>query len=533
MRTLILLILLFSVIGGKQSYAQTQPLPNFMLIVADDMGPQLEKYGHPGARTPTLDSLANQGVLFRNAQAPGSTCSVARASIMTGTHPHTHNVRINVHEYMGPKPNFSSNELNLMQSQALPDSLATLVELLVKAGYRTGLTKKFHTASHDRYPYHEWLKGDETSEVKAFIQRAGAKPWFLMVNVSSPHRPFRLFQSVGPTPNESVFKLPGHFPNTPVIKKDWTEYLKAIQRTDAEVGIAVNSVRQLNQANKTVIIFVGDHGPPYHRGKYSTYGFGVNIPFIVSGPPDLVKKNPQGATSLVSLVDIMPTLLDYAGIAKPRGVQGVSLRPLLLGTAGAKTHDYLFSEVHHGGGSPGSALQERSIFDGRFRLIFRDHLQKRYIVPGDNREVSPWGNPVYAEIIKRKGEFPAQYAMLAQRDSDLEGNAPMAEFYDTSTDPWEVKDLWNSQNHNEDKNRLIRALADWGRETGDRYLDYAKLGGTISIHSPKTFPGSEALNGRTTSGFGITPLFEYQSEDGSLQFRDSQGRSRIPALLPQ
>ncbi len=533
MRSLILPILLFSVIGGKLSFAQPQPLPNILLIVADDMGPQLEKYGHPGPRTPTLDSLANEGVLFRNAQAPGSTCSVARASIMTGTHPHTHNVRINVLEHMGPKPNFSGNELDLMNSQALPDSLSTLVELLVQAGYITGITKKFHTASHDKYPFHEWMNEGETSPAHSFIQRAGDKPWFLMVNISSPHRPFFKYQTVGPTPDEAVIKLPGHLPSTPTIRKDWIEYLKAIQRTDAEVERVVSSIHQLNRAGKTVIIFVGDHGPAYHRGKFSTYGFGANIPFIVTGPPDLVKRNPQGSDALVSLIDIMPTLLDYAGIGKPRAIQGVSLRPLLLGNAEAKTHDYLFSEVHHGGGSPGSALQERSIFDGRFRLIYRDHMQWRYIVPGDNREVNLWENPVYAEIIQRKSEFPIQYSMLAQRDSNLEGDAPMAEFYDTSTDPWEVNDLWKSQNQTEDKNRLILALVDWARETGDTYLDYTKIEKTVSIHSRKTTTGGGELNGRTPIGFGTTPLFDYQPKDGSLQFRDSRGRSWIPALLPQ
>jgi hypothetical protein len=120
---------------------------------------------------------------------------------------------------------------------------------------------------------------------------------------------------------------------------------------------------------------------------------------------------------------------------------------------------------------PAVSLQERSIYDGRHRLVFRCHLNQNFKVPEDLINLNRWENPVYAETINRRYEFPIAYRFLAERDSDQPVKALSFELYDRDVDPWEINNLWGNPEYKSTGVRLVRKLKAWAIETNDNYMD--------------------------------------------------------------
>jgi N-sulfoglucosamine sulfohydrolase len=436
--------------------------PNILLIVADDQGGQMGCLGTPGLSTPHMDSLAEHGVLFTNTYCAFPSCSPARTSMFTGLHPHSHHTTLNVHEFMGPAPPPDWPEARHKHNARLyvPESVPTLVEVLKQAGYRSGITSKFHMAPHSKFPFDAWIKGNGPADVARFIQDAADQPLFLMHNIRSPHRPFRPFieRSGRSVIDSAAVKVPDYLPDTPLMRTDWAEYLTAVQVTDDQVGQTLGVLRESGCYDDTLIIFTGDNGPAFHRGKYSAYDFGLRVPLIVAGPG--VREGVR-SDALVSHIDLMPTIADYAGAASPEAVHGARLRPILEGVLEAVLHDVIVGEVHFGFG-PGNA-QDRAAFDGRMLYIRRINPDKPHRMPADNFQEEPWGNHSYQAAVEAKDESPLQYELLQV----IEGTPPSEELFDLSKDPWCMRDLMADAAYAVDRDRMRARLDRWIDETGD------------------------------------------------------------------
>ncbi len=464
----------FSAIKWKKDKTR----PNFLLILSDDQGAQMGALGTPELVTPNMDAMASEGVLFRQAFVASAPCSPTRSAIMTSQYPHTNNTRVNVVEYFGSVPDFTPAEQARNDANAVPDNIPTLIEKLVENGYRTGIASKFHQTPHDKYPFHVWIDNheNETDGIQEFMEQSGNQPWFLLVSIRSPHRPFSHFQQ-GPIPNQAGMDIPGHLPQTTsqVVKDDYAAYLRAVQRTDIRVGEALQAVQNAGQDNRTISLFLGDQGPAYHRAKGSPYDFGLRTPFCVKGPASYVKSQPISG-EMVSALDVMPTILDYAGIAIPPNLQGKTLRPILEGQSGARGHDYIFGEIHQG--YQGTSLQERSVYDGRYRLIFRDNLTAPFLEAADNTS-SVWGNYVYNDIVNNKNlnsEYQQAYRLLDEHTTAYNDyEVKRFELYDVETDKWEINDLYDNPLYSTVQANLKAVLRQWIIGTKDTYVDPNKL----------------------------------------------------------
>ena len=108
-------------------------------------------------------------------------------------------------------------------------------------------------------------------EVAAFTSRAREqeKPWFLLYNIPQPHRPYRNSDKVKIGVNPDEVRPPSFLPDTPVIRQDWAEYLDYCEVADAAVGQALDGLRLSGEEDNTIVIFMGDHGPCFQRGKMS------------------------------------------------------------------------------------------------------------------------------------------------------------------------------------------------------------------------------------------------------------------------
>jgi N-sulfoglucosamine sulfohydrolase len=430
--------------------------PNILLITADDLGLQLGCYGDKATRTPHLDALAQRGRLFENAYVAQASCSPSRSAMFTGLYPHANG------QYGLVNGGFELHE---------PLRAQTIPALLKKAAYRTGLLGKLHVAPENSFPFDTRIKVD-TRDVKAatekageFLRAEGGAPFFLMANFSDPHvigRSPRPPAEAFPTQYKGVPEHPlrvGEVPPFPFQQIDTpeqiervTQYYNAVMRLDAGVGLLLAELEKSGHAKNTVVLFVGDHGPPFFRGKTSCYEGGVKVPMIAVWPG--VFSAGERTTALVSTVDLLPTILDATSEPVPTGLHGLSLRH----TVDAKDHRaFLATEFHFHGTAP--FFPRRTIRDTRFKLIHNLRAGKKQPSAGIDGDASL--------AMSRTGKFPGTRVGLA---FERAANPPEFELYDLQADPWEFDDLAQKPEHTATLARMKEALLSWRRDTHDPLL---------------------------------------------------------------
>lgn len=459
--------------------------PNILFILIEDQGAHLGCRGTPGLKTPNLDRLAAEGTLFREAFVGYPVCSPSKACIYTGQYPHVNGIRNNTQNYPKPASALTEAERNnpTYKSVRLRESCNTWVEELKSNGYYLGQSGKLHVAPVDKFPFDVYLGREGKDEAGErglgqglfgkFLGTASktGKPWMFFHNaIASPHRPYRDSDKTPIGVDPKQVRLPAFLPDTPVVRQDWAEYLDGIQLADAAVGEVLDTLKKSGQERNTLVICVaGDHGPAFPHGKMTPYDLALRVNLLVRAPDG---KPGQVSDALVSTIDLMPTVLDYAGVAPThQPCNGISLRPLIEGKPGAKGHDAIFAEVsgQKPDGQPG--MEERSVYDGRYHLIFRDHLDLNRSINADSRQWDTWHNRTYRETVRVKEQFPTTFRILQEMEPHLYGiKLPLCELYDLKSDPDEMNNLAASADHREIKQRLLQELKQWCKDTDDEFI---------------------------------------------------------------
>ena len=436
--------------------ARTARQPDILLITSEDNGCELSCYGDPYARTPHLDKLAAEGVRFDNAYITQSVCSPSRSSIFTGLYPHQNGqIGLATHAF------------------AMFEKYPNLPSLLKQAGYRTGIIGKLHVNPESAFPFD--LKTNPGSfsrrdgrkfaaAAETFI-KASDRPFFLMVNFPDAHLPF-IKQQFGlpeaPLTADDVKCMPYLGVDTPRLRATVANYYNCMLRLDAHVGMLLKVLAESGRAADTLVIYLGDHGAQVARGKVTCYEVGVKVPLLLRWPGRI--KGAQQRRELISSVDILPTALEAAGAAAPKGLAGRSLLPLAGGKDG-KWRTYLFTERNVD--SAWWHYPQRTVRDERYKLIL-NLLQDR-------------GHPAYRGYrTKWSGGMPTDEALAAapprvQRAYKTWKNPPPIELYDLKTDPWEFENLAGKPELAEVRQRLLAALETWRAETNDPLTDPGKL----------------------------------------------------------
>jgi len=211
-------------------------------------------------------------------------------------------------------------------------------------------------------------------------------------------------------------------------------------------------------AKDTLVVFIGDHGPPMTRGKTTTYEFGVRIPYIVRWPG----KARAGVMSdaLVSTVDLLPTCVTAAGGTLPKPLSGLPLQAPLQGDA-SSWRETLVTEWHTHG--PGFQPQ-RAIRDARYKLILNLRT-----------DVSKHGMGVdgcaVGKAIRKNPE--AYKGTDVKRVLDMLAKPPAVELYDLQADPVEFHNLAGKPELRDVEQRLKAQLQAWREQTHDPFLDPA------------------------------------------------------------
>jgi len=442
------------------SVATAADRPNVLLLISDDhAAAHVGCYGNPDVKTPNLDRLAADGVRFDRFYAACPQCVPSRATYMTGRSP----VAIGMTRFSAP----------------LPREVVAFPELLRDAGYFTGIGgRTYHldggnqppaTAKvfeeHDLRTFDDrvdWLKpdGDRTKLPSLFKDFLAAvpegKPFFLQLGSNDPHRSFNA--GPGTTPAEKL-TLPPHFPDTPALRKDFSEYYAEIERLDGDVGTILRLLEDSGHADDTLVIFVGDNGCALLRGKGTLYDFGIRVPLIIRWPQVIAPNHPvePGAVSehVLSGEDLAPTILEACQVQVPDSMTGVGFMPL-LNRGKFNPRKYAFSERGaHGSGLPNNTAAfdlGRAVVGDRYKLIYTALPQLPYH-PVDFADNDFWKQIVASHDAGTLAEPFESIYFPPQR--------PMFQLFDLRADPHEMTNLAGRTETAAVERELKAALQEW------------------------------------------------------------------------
>jgi N-sulfoglucosamine sulfohydrolase len=308
---------------------------NIIYLHAHDAGRWIAPYGCP-VETPALSKLASQSTLFTNAHCCAPTCSPSRSALLTGLWAHQTGMLGLAH-----------------RGFSLTDPSLHLAHQLKSRGYHTALAGVQHESWPDHggaaaIGYDELLTGDGVTQREfedalpgalQFLRARHDKPFFLAAGFFDPHREFR--KSTAPLSDADALLNFSKFPDDPGIRRDLLDYAASVKVFDDRVGQILAALDESGLAQNTLVLCTTDHGVafPFHKCNLTDLGTGVML--LLRGPG--VRAGVR-TDSLVSQVDLAPTLLDLAGLAPAPHHVGHSLRPLLEGRV-ASVRNELFAEV--------------------------------------------------------------------------------------------------------------------------------------------------------------------------------------------
>lgn len=411
--------------------------PNIVFLHSHNSGRFVQPCGH-AVRTPNLQRLAREGVLFHQAFSAAPTCSPSRASFLTGRYPHCCGMLGLGHRGFGLEN---------------PDH--HIARALRATGYTTGLCGIEHIAPHqgplaDAVGYDTVLTGENAlaSEIAPrvceYLKSASNQPFFLSVGTEETHTPYPAPETFTYPEQDARYSLPPRpFPNTPKLREMTAAYKHSARNMDACWGKILNTLIQTGLAANTFVFCFTDHGLqwPLHIANVGEHG---NAVFLVAWGPHTFTGG-KTFDAMVSLLDLFPTVCDLAGIAHPDWLQGTSLIPLVDGSA-TRLHDHLFFEqTFHAAYEPMRAVRsERYIYIKRF----------------DQREKL---------VLPNTDDTPAKDDLLAAGWEQQPRHQEM--LYDLYFDPDQRNNLAGRPELKRIEEELRRALQQWMQETRDPVCD--------------------------------------------------------------
>jgi arylsulfatase A-like enzyme len=443
-------------LGGctaAQSAPEDDRQPNIIFIVSDDhSAPFLGCYGDPNVKTPNIDRLAKEGILFRNAYTTAPQSVPSRASLMTGRSV----VDVRMTRFSAP----------------LPADVVSYPELLRTAGYYTGICGRTFHLDGSRVPpetetvFQEYAlrtfekrvdylrqgqSRDALGQFIEFIEQAPEnKPFFIQIGYNEPHRSFDATEF---EPVPSSLELPTDWPDIPELRKDFAGYYGEIQRLDVYVGQLLDEIDRRGLTENTLVVFIGDNGGALLRGKGTLNELGLHVPLLARQPG---KINPGSVSNaLISGEDIAPAFLEIAGSDIPAEMTGKSFVPAFTDSS-FSAHTYIFAERGaHGHGLPNNSAAfdlGRTAFSKEYKLIYNALWQLPY------SPVDFAGQPFWQKLQEqnRNRTLDARYRQLFFAE-----HRPIFEFYDRINDPCELNNLAGNPAYAEQEHALKAELQKW------------------------------------------------------------------------
>ena len=439
--------------------------PNIVLITADDMNwDAVGAYGCPvEGTTPHIDRLAAEGIRFEHAHVTIAVCQPSRSTWMTGRYPHRH----------GGEGFFR------LRHPGIP----ILPALLRAAGYRVGILGKVtHSTPYEDFGWDMAVDMPDLGmgrnpaiygeHAGAFIHAAAkaGEPFFLMANSHDPHRPFygndreEWYTREDPPPavppsrsfSAGDVVAPGFLADLPEVRLEISEYYNSVRRCDDTVGEVLRALSEHGVEEDTMVIFLSDNGMAFPFAKTNCYLHSTRTPWIVRGP-GIVEQSTVDAEHLISGIDLMPTVLDVAGVDMPSGIDGRSFLPLLRGEKQGG-RERVFTQFHQTAGRRNYPM--RCVQTKQFGYIF-----------------NPWSNGERVFLNESQaGRTMNAMKAAAENTEEIADRVELflhrvpEELYDLQNDPDALHNRIDEPEYASELQRLRSALERWMEETDDPAL---------------------------------------------------------------
>lgn len=421
---------------GKKNAVKPKK-PNVLWLVVEDMSPFLSMYGNPFTKTPTIDALAKKSIVFTNAYSNGAQCSPARSTLISSIY----------------APMLATDWHR--EKRAVPQDFY-FPRYLKEAGYYcTNNSKRDYNAKN--VPSDIWSASNKKA---SYLNRADkSQPFFSVFNYNGTHtKRIATRNTKGRTPRtislDSV-TLPPYLPDVPSIRDDIAWYYDSVNEMDLWIKDKLEELENSGEADHTIVFFYSDHGGCLPRGKAYLYDTGTRVPLIIYLPEKykhLAKNNtPSVNEKLVGFVDFAPTVFNLLDIEIPDFMMG---KPFLgAHLPKPKTDLFLFRANQEQ-----SFIPSRAITDGRFKLIW--NFNTAY--PNGTRQSYQWQMPSY------QGWDQASINGTVNELQNVFWKPTEAlEFFDTETDYYEVKNLIDAAEHQEQISKMKSKLIHFMKENKD------------------------------------------------------------------
>ena len=420
--------------------------PNILWILAEDIGPHLGCYGEPLIQTPNLDRLASQGARYTHAFTTAPVCSASRSALATGMF----QTAIGAHNH------------RTIDRRPLPAPVRHMCDYLREAGYYTVLNAppqgKKASAGQGTGSYGSGKTDyNFTTATKPFdgadwsTRRAG-QPFFAQLTIQESHKGigWPLGRKLTPRIDPARIQLPPYWPDHPVARDEYANYLEAIQLVDRYVGEVLARLDQEGIAENTLIFFLGDNGACLFRSKQFLYDGGIHVPLLVRWPGRVASGEVR--SNFVSGVDVTAATLAAAGLPVPAHLHG---RDFLDPRTPLREHIFAARDR-----CDIATERMRCVRDRQFKYI------KNYLPAIPYQQANPYKEKEYAtwnllKQLKAEGKLSPVAALFAA------DHKPVEEFYDLAADPHEVNNLAGRPEHEARLVAMRKLVDDWVTTTHD------------------------------------------------------------------
>jgi uncharacterized sulfatase len=410
-------------------------------------------YGGKNARTPNLEQLANDGLLFRKAYLTSAMCQPCRAELYTGLFPMGNGCAWN-------------HSASFSETQSLPHYLGDL-------GYRVGIAGKVHVLPKKAFPF-ESVPGFDPSCVRKptrehdlegvseFMNRDRSQPFCLVVALVEPHVPWVMGDASAYPPGE--LKLPPNLAETKLTREAYSRYLAEITYMDSQVGELLASLESSGQSGETLVVFSSEQGSQFPGNKWTNWDTGLHTGLIVRWPG--VVKSGVSTDAMVHYADVVPTLIEAAGGEVPSDhLDGRSFLEVLRGEASSH-RDFVYGA--HNNVPEGPPYPVRTVSNGDFRYLRNLTSDQLYIekhLMGIRGE-GTLNNPYWQTWVWDASNSDSTYQLVRRYMQ-----RPAEALYHTSVDPFEMKNLAGDPDYDQILEEMRAELDRWMISQGDPGID--------------------------------------------------------------
>ncbi|MFW5914907.1 MAG: sulfatase, partial [Planctomycetota bacterium] len=409
--------------------------PNVIYLNSHDTGRYIQPYGYD-VPTPNLQRFAEDAVVFRNAFCANPTCSPSRAALLTGQAAH------------------SSGMLGLAHmGWGLDDYDQHWMHTLHGEGYESTFIGGQHIAAGDNgtedIGYHNIIEAfherDYARKAADFLRDAPDRPFYLEVGFSACHRWAQDFPDPLPEDDPRWERGPDCLPDDPRVRREFAGFKRLARDLDTNMGIILSALEASGLADNTLVIITTDHGVDFPNMKCTLRDDGIGVFLMMRGPKNTAWRGGKVIESLVSHIDVYPTLCDLTGGPRPEWLQGNSLFPVVEGET-EEINDAIFGEVNYH-----AAYQPmRCVRTERWKYIRRFYENPHPIPPN---------------------QAPCESRDIWDEHDWKNRTEPREELYDLVFDPEEKNNLADSSQYGSIREGMEQRLRDWMERTDDPLLD--------------------------------------------------------------